>query len=300
MEERPLILVTGANGQLGQAFRYCAPDFKEIEVVFLDRSHLDISNAKQCRKVLEQWMPDIVINCAAYTNVEKAEDEPELALMQNGTAPAFLAVACASIDAQLIHFSTDYVFDGSKASAYTEADEVHPISSYGLSKLAGERGVRSSGCDHWIFRVAWLYSPFGHNFYKTMLRFGKEKPELKVVVDQLGAPTNAIILAQDVLQVCHQWLYNEQFHLTTGIYHYAHDGQTSWHGFANEILKHHGLSTPVLPVKTEEFPTKAQRPKNSLLDASLFFGSAQLKPLSWTEALQHCVQVHQQIENLDK
>lgn len=300
MEERPLILVTGANGQLGQAFRYCAPDFKDIEVVFLDRSHLDIANAKQCRKVLEQWMPDMVINCAAYTNVEKAEDEPELALMQNGTAPAFLAVACASIDAQLIHFSTDYVFDGTKTGAYIETDATHPISSYGHSKLAGERGVRSSGCDHWIFRVAWLYSPFAHNFYKTMLRFGKERPELKVVADQWGAPTNAVILAQDILKVCHQWLYNEQFQLATGIYHYAHEGQTSWHGFATEIMQKCGLKTPVLPVKTDEFPTKAQRPKNSLLDASLLFGSTPLQQLSWTDALQHCVQLHQQIENLQK
>lgn len=300
MEERPLIIVTGANGQLGQAFRYIAPAFKDIEVVFLDRSQLDITNAKQCRKVLEQWMPDVVINCAAYTNVEKAEDEPEIALMQNGTAPAFLAVACAGVDALLIHFSTDYVFDGSKQTAYLETDGVQPISSYGNSKLAGERGVSTSGCEHWIFRVAWLYSPYAHNFYKTMLRFGKERPELKVVADQCGAPTNAVILAQDIMKLCHKWLYDDQFQMGSGVYHYAHNGRTSWHGFAAEIMKESGLQTVVLPVTTEEFPTKARRPKSSLLDASLFFNSTGLSPVEWTEALKQCIQLHHQIDNLQQ
>jgi dTDP-4-dehydrorhamnose reductase len=298
MEERPLILVTGANGQLGQSFRFCAPAFKDVDMVFLDRAQLDISNAKHCRKTLEHWMPDIVINCAAYTNVEKAEDEPEAAMMQNGTAPAFLAVACALTGAHLIHFSTDYVFDGNQSTAYVESDAVAPISSYGSSKLSGERGVISSGCEHWIFRVAWLYSPFAHNFYKTMLRFGKERPELKVVADQWGAPTNAIVLANDILHVCCKWLFDDNWDMPTGIYHYAHSGKTTWHGFASEIIMKSGLSTPVVPVTSAEFPTKARRPMFSLLDASLFFEKSGCASIDWKTALDRCIQTHHDIDNL--
>jgi dTDP-4-dehydrorhamnose reductase len=178
MEERPLILITGANGQLGQAFKFLQPQFQDFDILWMDRSQLDITKAADVRKTLESVMPDVVINCAAYTNVEKAEEEAELAMLQNGTAPAFLAVACSLTGARLIHLSTDYVFDGSKQTPYGESDPTGPLSVYGHSKLAGERAIHSAGGDYWIFRVAWLYSPFAHNFYKTMIKLAQEKPEL--------------------------------------------------------------------------------------------------------------------------
>jgi dTDP-4-dehydrorhamnose reductase len=296
MEERPLILITGANGQLGQAFRNKALEFTDMDILFMDRSQLDITNAKHCRKVLEEVLPDVVINCAAYTNVEKAEDEPDMATQQNGTAPAFLAVACSLTGARLIHFSTDYVFDGTKSTAYLESDATAPISAYGESKRAGERGIVSAGGDFWIFRISWLYSPFGHNFYKTMLRFGKEKPELKVVADQFGSPTNASILAKDMLLLCRKALFDDHFDLPHGIYHYAHKGKTTWHGFASAILKKYAIETPVIPVTTEAFPTKAKRPEFSLLDASLFFKYTSIEQIEWDAALDLCIKLHNELD----
>ena len=296
MEEQPLILITGANGQLGQAFRFLQGAYKDAELIFMDRAQLDITNAKQCRKVLETLLPDIVINCAAYTNVEKAEEEVDLAMLQNGTAPAFLAVACSLTDTRLIHFSTDYVFDGSASKAYLENDPTGPLSSYGQSKLAGERGVISAGGDFWIFRIAWLYSPFGHNFYKTMLRLANEKPELSVVSDQFGSPTNALVLASDILKTCSKTLHDETFELPAGVYHYAHQGQTSWYGFATEILRQNGIKTPVLAVDSEAYPTKAKRPKSSILDASLFYHSVGIEPITWEQALTECNEINAQIQ----
>jgi dTDP-4-dehydrorhamnose reductase len=295
MEERPLILITGANGQLGQAFKFLQPQFQDFDILWMDRSQLDITKAADVRKTLESVMPDVVINCAAYTNVEKAEDEAEMAMLQNGTAPAFLAVACSLTGARLIHLSTDYVFEGSKQTPYLESDPIGPLSVYGQSKLAGERAIHSAGGDYWIFRVAWLYSPFAHNFYKTMIKLAQEKPELKVVSDQFGAPTNALILAKDILELCAKSFFDDQFDMPFGIYHYAHSGITTWHGFAQEIMKAKGVEIPVIPVSSEQFPTKAKRPNFSCLDASLFYHSTGLKSITWQAALQECIKTHERI-----
>ena len=245
------------------------------EVIALGRKMADFSRHESLRTVVRDTNPDVIVNAAAYTAVDDAENNEELASKINSTAPGVLAEEARKINALLVHYSTDYVFNGLKTDPYIESDEPNPINAYGRSKLAGERLITESGCDYLIFRTSWVYASRGHNFVKTILRLATERKELKVVADQIGAPTGAELIA-DVTALCiYQVLQNKDTSMQVeGIYHLAANDRTSWHGFAEyivEIACDHGASLSVtkekvLPVTSSEFSFTADRPANSQLD----------------------------------
>lgn len=282
------VLITGAGGQLGHEFQTIIGIYSDIEPIFCGRADLDISDPAAIEAFMVEHTPAVVINCAAYTNVEKAEDEPEIAHLHNAIAPHNLALACKKHNALLVHFSTDYVFDGTKDRPYSEADTTAPLSVYGKSKLDGENLILASGASALIFRVAWLYSTYGKNFYKTMLRLATEKSELRVVADQKASPTYARHLAHDVLEVVDRIItQNEKIPL--GLYHYSQEGVASWYEFTREILLNAHSPIPVIPVTTADFPTKAKRPAFSKLDNSAFKKATGIQPISWKEGLIDCM-----------
>jgi dTDP-4-dehydrorhamnose reductase len=284
---KPIVLVTGANGQLGNEFQVLHWIYSDLDFVFCDRQELDISNAEKVAQKIAELKPTAVVNCAAYTNVEKAEDETESANLFNGQAIEYLANACNSVNATLVHISTDYVFDGSKNAPYVESDEVNPINAYGRSKLLGEK-MATSAEKHYIIRVAWLYSTFGNNFFKTMIRLAKERGELKVVSDQFGCPTYARYLANDILTLLEKTLV-EKKQIDYGTYHYSHEGKASWYEFAKEIVLNTGLNVPVYAVNSEAFPTKAIRPKYSKLNPNKWNAALDGPIHTWKEALMQCI-----------
>lgn len=253
------ILVTGANGQLGSCFRKHREKFPELDIDFKSSGELDISNIAEVKKLFASRSYHCCINAAAYTNVEKAETEKEKAYRINAEAVGNLAEVCASQQVKLIHFSTDYVFDGSSTTPYHETDEVNPINVYGASKLAGEKHIAKVLEDHLIFRTSWLYSEFGHNFFRTILNKAAEKATLNITTTQLGTPTNANDLAIYVLNAV------QKDSSATGIYHFSNLGQATWFDFAEEILKFSGKIDEVVLNKTGFFKTLAQRPEYSVL-----------------------------------
>ncbi len=272
------ILLTGVNGQVGHALQKAFsqnPALANI-VVSLDRNQLDLTDQDVIRRAVETVQPDLIINPAAYTAVDKAESEPELAHAINATAPQVLAEEASRVGARFIHFSTDYVYAGNKIGAYVEADATQPLSVYGKSKLAGEEAIRAAGVEHLIFRTSWVYGAYGKNFMKTILRLAGEREELRIVADQVGAPTSSTSIAHAVLSVIANWQSG-----VAGTYHLVNAGQTSWHGFAmaiveeyNRIQMAYGLpllkASPdrILAITTQEYPTPAVRPANSVLDCS--------------------------------
>lgn len=282
------VLVTGAFGQLGTELRLLTegqPDF-----IFTDlRSDGQVRKLDICdRRAVDQMLAgeDIgaVINCAAYTNVNAAESETDLCNFINATGPGVLARAALRHGAALVHISTEYVFDGRKASGYRETDRRHPLSAYGRSKRDGEDAVRRSGCRGLIIRTSWLYSPFGNNFVKTMLRLGAEKPELGVVCDQVGSPTYARDLAETILALLPQI---GQRH--GEIYHFTNDGVCSWADFAATIMREAGLPCRIRPITTAEYPSPAVRPAHSTMSKAKIvreFG-IQLRP--WEDSLRDCL-----------
>lgn len=289
------ILVTGVNGQVGHALQQLFVNEKSLvsSVICLDRSQLDLRNADEIRRVVQIIKPDLIVNPAAYTAVDKAETEPELAFAINSTAPQILAEEAEKIGAKLIHFSTDYVYSGSKLSAYVEDDVTEPLSVYGKSKLAGEEAIRTVGLPHLIFRTSWVYGAYGKNFLKTILRLAAERDELRIVVDQIGAPTSASSIADAVFDVMGQWQGE-----SAGVYHLVNAGQTSWYGFATAIVETYQRlqltrSWPPLKVKLEniqaitsrEFPTPAVRPANSCLDCTKLKGDFAVELPDWQNAL---------------
>lgn len=295
------ILLTGVNGQVGHALNgifSSIPLFSNL-VVSLDRSRLDLSNPDEIRRVLKMVKPDLIINPAAYTAVDKAETEPELAYAINATAPQVLAEEAAKLGARLIHFSTDYVYDGSKLGAYVESDETAPLGVYGQSKLAGESAIRAVGLPYLIFRTSWVYGTYGKNFLKTIIRLATERDKLRIVADQVGAPTASASIAGAVLNVIGKWEDD-----TNGIYHLVNHGQTSWHGFATAIVEEYARlqadinfpfqhswpapktkSTDIEPITTKEFPTPALRPANSCLDCSKLAQDFSVVMPNWRVAL---------------
>jgi dTDP-4-dehydrorhamnose reductase len=224
-------------------------------VVSTDRAALDLADADAIRKKLREAKPDIIVNAAAYTAVDKAESEPEVAMQVNGVAPGVLAAEAKRLGALLVHYSTDYVFDGTKALPYVEDDVPNPISIYGKTKLAGERAVQASGCRHLILRTSWVYGPRGRNFYRSIAARAAAGERLRVVDDQRGVPTTSRFLAEETLALLRKD--------ASGLLHLVPSGETSWHGFAREIVRH---SVEVEPIKTGEFPTAARRPANAVLD----------------------------------
>jgi dTDP-4-dehydrorhamnose reductase len=287
------LLITGAGGQLGQAFVHEIKHHPDITVVACSRSDLDIADEHTVRQLIVQERPDFVINTAAYTQVDLAETETEKAYLVNQIGPANLAQVCQDLDIPLIHFSTDCVFDGSKQGAWTEVDPTGPLSIYGASKLAGEEAVQQRCIKHMIFRVSWVFSEFAHNFVKTMLHLGSTREQLRVVSDQIGKPTCAREIARVVLEILpkhqNQW----------GLYHLAQPDVTSWHGFAQAVFHtagHHPAGIPlivkeVLPIPTSGYPTPAERPANSTLDTTKLQKTFGLGISNWQQSLSQTLSV---------
>ena len=269
------ILLTGATGQVGWELRRTLARMGEVRA--FDRYGLDLAEAPPLAAAVRALQPDMIVNAAAYTAVDKAESERDLAFAVNATAPRVLAEEAKRIGARLVHYSTDYVFDGDKASPYVEDDPTHPINVYGESKLAGERAIQATGCRHLILRTSWVYGPRGKNFFLTMRRLAKERSELRVVDDQVGAPTSSVAIADATPQLLAKG--------TEGLYHMTAAGETTWCGFAREILKRAGLATPVVGIPTKDYPTPARRPRNSRLDCSRLKAAAGIELAPWTEQL---------------
>jgi dTDP-4-dehydrorhamnose reductase len=280
-----VILVTGANGQLGQALQSIAYQYLEIQFQFCGSQEVDLTNKASLQQAFKNYNPTFCINAAAYPAVDKAESEPEKAYAINADGVRNLAEVCLEYQSILLHISTDFVFDGLKNTPYTETDIPRPTGVYGASKWAGEQAIQEILTRFYIVRTAWVYSNFGANFMKTMLRLGAEHDQLKVVDDQIGSPTLATDLANALVMMCQQTTQNFT-KAPYGIYHYSNEGSCSWCEFAQQIFLNHGLKTPVLPIPTAEFPTPAKRPTYSVLDKSKIKKAFALEIPSWQEALQ--------------
>jgi dTDP-4-dehydrorhamnose reductase len=260
------VLLTGRNGQVGWELARLLPTLGEL--VSTGREELDLADDDSIRRVVREAKPQLIVNAAAHTAVDKAESEPELAMRINGTAPGVLAEEAKRLGAMLVHYSTDYVFDGTKAGAYVEDDAPSPLSVYGRTKLAGERAIVSSGCRHLILRTSWVYGPRGKNFFLTIAAKARAGERLRVVEDQRGVPTTSRFLAEKTLA-----LLAKDAH---GLLHLVPAGETTWHEFAREIVRLTGSQSEVQPIKSGEFPVAARRPANSVLDnrkASVLLGA---------------------------
>lgn len=279
------ILVTGANGQLGTEMRQAAAQYPQYRWVFTDVQELDICDAQAVKACLEREKVDVVVNCAAYTAVDKAEENAELCDRLNHLAPALLAQAAEEVGAALVHVSTDYVFDGTAHLPYREVDTPCPNSVYGRTKLAGEQEVMSRCSKAMIVRTAWLYSPYGNNFVKTMIRLGRERESLGVVFDQIGTPTYAADLAAAILAAIRRGIQ-------PGVYHFSNEGVCSWYDFTLAIHRLAGITTcHVRPLHTDEYPAKAPRPAYSVLDKSKIKQTYDLEIPHWEESLARCLEV---------
>lgn len=271
------ILLTGSQGQVGwELQRTLAP---QGEVIACDRSQLDLADANRIAEVVRAARPNIIVNAAAYTAVDKAESEPGLAHTVNARAPALLAEEAKKLGALLVHYTTDYVFDGSKSGPYTEDDTPNPLGVYGRTKLEGERAIQSAGCRHLILRTSWVYGPRGKNFLLTMLRLAKERDELRVVDDQVGAPTTAAMIAEATSIILSARAEAD------GLYHMSASGHVSWCGFARAILRGAGLNTRVTAIPSSEYPTPAKRPVNSVLDNAKLQRELGLRLPEWENGL---------------
>ncbi|WP_353083421.1 dTDP-4-dehydrorhamnose reductase [Flavobacterium sp.] len=259
-----VVLVTGANGQLGQAIEFISGNYPEINFVFCDSSELDITNKENCRETFIKYKPNFCINTAAYTAVDKAESETQKAHLINVIGPTNLAETCKEHEVVLIHISTDFIFDGNQTKPYTETDNPNPTSVYGQTKLDGEKAIQKILKQHFIIRTSWVYSQFGNNFMKTMLRLSSERDSLSVVNDQIGTPTNAVDLAEALIKIVSS---NFQF-LTSnfGIYNFSNEGHCSWYDFAKKIFEINNIKIDITPIPTSSYPTPAKRPTQSVLD----------------------------------
>lgn len=269
------ILLLGRDGQVGRELARSLAPLGEVSA--LGRAQLDLSDAGRISEAVRGASPEVIVNAAAYTAVDRAESEPQLAFALNAAAPGVLAAEAARLGALLVHYSTDYVFDGAKAGAYLEDDAPHPLNVYGSSKLAGERAIAAAACRHLILRTSWVYGPHGSNFMLAILRAARERPELRVVDDQVGAPTSSVALARATAQVLRAG--------AEGLYHMSAAGKTSWCGFARAILARAGLHTPVVPIRSEQYPSAARRPRNSLLDNSRLRAACGVALAPWEEGL---------------
>lgn len=279
------ILITGANGQLGSALRRLG-GVSPHNYICTDVAQLDITDADAVMQSVRENRVDVIVNCAAYTNVEKAEEDESTADLLNHLAAGNLAAAAKATGATLFHISTDYVFDGTAHRPYTEDMAPSPLGAYGRTKLAGEQAVTASGCRHLIFRTAWLYSEFGNNFLKTMLRLTSERDRLNVVFDQVGTPTYAGDLALAIFSV----IESERYAGREGVYHFTNEGVCSWYDFAAEIAAAAGHDTcRIVPCRTSEFPAKAVRPAYSVLDKTKIKTAFDMEIPHWRESMLYCL-----------
>jgi dTDP-4-dehydrorhamnose reductase len=298
------ILLTGSGGQLGWELRRALAPLGELAA--FDRAGLDLADPGRIRSALREINPAIIVNAAAYTAVDRAESERDAAFAINARAPGVLAEEALRLGALLIHYSTDYVFDGTKSAPYTEEDTPNPLGVYGASKLEGEQAILASGAGHWIFRTSWVYAPRGKNFLLTILRVAREGKPLRVVADQYGAPTSAAMLARATAQA----LSTRALALSTraralssraqalaahtnlvatppsGMYHMTAAGRTSWHGFASAILAEFGLHNPIAAIPAAEYPLPAKRPANSVLDNSRLAAAFGIRLPDWEAGLR--------------
>lgn len=287
------VLVTGANGQLGSEIRKIAEDYPSFLFVFTDIDTLDLTNKKEVDHFIATNDIHFIVNCAAYTAVDKAEEDIAMAYLINRDAVSYIAQAAQANGAKIIHVSTDYVFDGQATLPYKENDATDPQSVYGKSKLEGEEVLRKFCPESIVIRTAWLYSSFGNNFVKTMIRLGKERESLNVVADQQGTPTYAADLAQVILQIIN-WVEKKE-NLPVGVYHYSNAGETTWYDFTLKIHEVAGItSCKVNPVTTAEYPTKAQRPQYSVLNKNKIQETFQLQIPDWKDSLKKCISILQQ------
>jgi dTDP-4-dehydrorhamnose reductase len=283
------ILVTGANGQLGNEIRRLCRNFPGLEFIFTDVDMLDITNPDAVSVFMEASKPAIVVNCAAYTNVDGAEVNVKNVRKINSLAPQVLAAACAMQDAFLIHISTDYVFDGESTEPYKEDDETNPVSVYGNSKLEGEEKIKTVFDNYLIIRTSWMYSEFGHNFVRSIIALAKERETLEIVNDQIGSPTYARDLANCIIDIIIKSILNPKAYLP-GVYHYANQGTCTWYEFAQEILNVLGIkSCKLIPVSTEQYPAVAKRPKYSVLDTTKVRESFGIGIPNWRDSLRECL-----------
>ena len=301
-----VVLVTGANGQLGQSIQSISGKYPEIDFVFCSSSDLDITNLENCQVVFDEFKPQFCINAAAYTAVDKAESEPAKAFDINANGAENLAITCKKFNTILIHISTDFVFDAyfSEGIAYydrelrlplksnlglTETDVPFPSGVYGLTKLQGEQAIQANWDKHFIIRTSWVYSQFGNNFMKTMLRLASERDRLSVVADQIGTPTNAVDLAEVLIKIiesCHAELISASNY---GIYNFSNQGQCSWYDFAKEIFHQKGVSIVLKPIPTSAYPTPAKRPAYSVLDKTKIKRTFGVEIKEWQTSLATCI-----------
>jgi len=278
------ILITGINGQVGHALMR---ELTDHELIGLTRQDCDLTKLDQIKEVIDHHQPELIVNPAAYTKVDQAEDEPELAFKINRDAPKVMAEKAREYNIPLIQFSTDYVFDGEKKEPYVEDDPTHPLGVYGQSKCAGEEAIQTVGGLTYIFRTSWVYSNIGHNFYLTIKRLSQEREELKVVADQIGVPTSNKFIAEQIKAIIPQLHENN-----TGIYHLVPDGPCSWHDFAKEIISQ---TNPQFNLEnlhammTDEFPTKTKRPKNSILNNGKIKQTFNLECNHWQRDLERVI-----------
>ena len=274
------ILITGVNGQVGHALMR---ELNEHELIGLTRQDCDLTNLDQIKQVIDYHQPELIINPAAYTKVDQAEDEPELAIQINRDAPKVMAEKAEEYKIPFIHFSTDYVFNGEKKDAYVEDDPTYPLGVYGQSKCAGEEAIQEVGGLFYIFRTSWVYSNIGYNFYLTMKRLSQKREELKVVADQIGVPTSNQFIAEQIKTIIPQ--LNE---INIGVYHLVPDGSCSWYEFVKEII---GQTNPQFnqehlhAIQTHEFPTKTKRPANSMLSNAKIKHTFNLQFNNWSQEL---------------
>jgi dTDP-4-dehydrorhamnose reductase len=278
------ILITGANGQLGRCLQDVAIKFPNYDFDFKSSNEIDITKKNQIEDLFSQEQYNYCINCAAYTAVDKAETDQENAFLVNAEAVSYIARACKAYNTTLIHISTDFVFNGFKTSPYTEEDIPEPLNVYGSSKLKGEQYVREILESYYIIRTSWVYSEYGHNFVKTMLRLGSEKDEISVVNDQMGSPTFAEDLAIVIMNIINS---ETNFY---GVYHFSNEGDTSWCDFATAIFALKGFKVKVNPIPSEAFPTAAKRPKSSVLDKSKTINNLNITIPFWEDSLKKCLQ----------
>jgi dTDP-4-dehydrorhamnose reductase len=283
------ILVTGSNGQLGQSLKAIAKNYPEFMFTFATRTDVDLSNEHAIDDYFQQHHFDLIINCAAYTAVDKAESEPTLADQINHLAVKQLAEIAQHQNTKLIHISTDYVFNGQQYRPYIESDEVAPQSVYGQSKLSGEQALLDAlPINGLIIRTSWVYSAYGNNFVKTMLRLGQERDSLNVIFDQVGTPTYAGDLAKAIMTIVASEAFNQQ-KVTTEIYHYSNEGICSWYDFAKTIFELSNIACNVSPIETKDYPTPATRPHYSLLNKAKIKQQFAMTIPYWKDALQTCL-----------
>ncbi len=294
MTEQPRILIVGAAGQVGVELQRSFAGFGSI--VAVDLESVDLADADQTRALVRRVEPEIILNAAAYTAVDRAESQPGLAMAVNATAPRILAEEALRLSAILVHYSTDYVFDGEKQRPWVESDEPNPLNVYGTSKLAGERAIQQTGGRYLIFRTSWVYGPHGNNFLLTMLRLGRERDRLSIVNDQYGSPTTSIELARATRTITEGVLAGRfgRPEDWAGLYHMTCSDSTTWYGFAKAIFS--GAETRIMmkmpaltPLSTKDYPTAARRPRNSVLSNEKLYGRFGVRLASWRSALNDVI-----------